>query len=109
MKTALLVSSFGALLFALGTSGQGIQSLSGQQIGTLLANSDFVRRQIGCVLGHNGCDGTGNQIKLAIPEVLGRNCRSCTAQQASNARRIISFIQKNYPSDWAQIQARYRS
>ncbi|XP_071448889.1 ejaculatory bulb-specific protein 3 [Hetaerina americana] len=73
----------------------------------LINNPALVQRQIRCVLDQGPCDTTGQQIKAAIPEVLGRKCASCSPTQAANARKVINFVQQRYPSVWSAIQARY--
>nr|CAD7409208.1 unnamed protein product [Timema poppensis] len=49
-----------------------------------------------------------DHVLAAIPEIVTRNCRSCTPQQAANARKLANFVQSNYPEAWRQIVARYR-
>nr|AGZ04929.1 chemosensory protein 1 [Laodelphax striatellus] len=96
-----------ALLALLALQLTAAQNFNEADIARMLNDSGLVQRQISCILGEAACDNIGNMLKLAIPEVLKRNCRSCNAQQASNARRLISFVQANYPAQWQRIQSRY--
>nr|QCP68958.1 serosal cuticle-related protein 6 [Nilaparvata lugens] len=101
----LLAAALVALLAVQLTTAQ--QNINEADIARMLNDAGLVQRQISCILGEGPCDNIGNMLKLAIPEVLKRNCRSCNAQQAANARRLISFVQTNYPSQWQKIQSRY--
>ncbi|XP_014287756.2 ejaculatory bulb-specific protein 3 [Halyomorpha halys] len=76
-------------------------------VGRILSDRGYVQQQLNCVLGRGQCDAIGNQLRLVIPEVLSRNCRICTPQQAQTARNVINFISQNYPNEWSQIQSRF--
>lgn len=66
-------------------------------------------RQIMCVLDKAPCDNLGKQLKAALPEVIVRNCKNCTKQQAQNAQKLISFLQTRYPDVWAMLVRKYKS
>nr|XP_018912154.1 PREDICTED: ejaculatory bulb-specific protein 3-like [Bemisia tabaci]WUR09780.1 ejaculatory bulb protein 6 [Bemisia tabaci] len=87
-----------------GTSGQRVGE---GDVSRLLTNRDYVNRQINCVLDKGSCDNIGRQLKQAIPEVLGRQCKSCSARQLDNARKVVNYIRSNYPGPWSQIEAKY--
>lgn len=65
-------------------------------------------RQIMCVLDKAPCDNLGKQLKAALPEVIVRNCKNCTKQQAQNAQKLISFLQTRYPDVWAMLVRKYK-
>nr|AJP61952.1 chemosensory protein [Phenacoccus solenopsis] len=76
-------------------------------IDSLLADKNFVRRQIHCVLGKARCDKFGNNLKASIPKVISQNCQSCTPEEAANANKIVSFVKQNYPDVWKKVAQRY--
>ncbi|KDR22550.1 putative odorant-binding protein A10 [Zootermopsis nevadensis] len=76
-------------------------------ISHLLQNNAVIQQQINCVLDRGPCNELGRMLKLALPEVVGRNCRSCTAQQAANARRLVNFIRQRHPDVYSAVVARY--
>nr|CAD7458453.1 unnamed protein product [Timema tahoe] len=96
-------------LFVTDVSSAGQKANFGNSdISNLLRDRGLVQRQILCVLDQGSCDHIGTMLKTAIPEIVTRNCRSCTPQQAANARKLANFVQSNYPEAWRQIVARYR-
>ncbi|PSN34932.1 hypothetical protein C0J52_20146 [Blattella germanica] len=76
-------------------------------ISRFLRDNAFIQREIDCILDKGPCDEIGRNLKLALPEVVTRNCRSCNLQQATNARRLINYVRSYYPNVYDQIQARY--
>lgn len=52
-------------------------------------------------------DGSTTVVAEAIPEVLNNKCGRCTQTQSQNARKLINYIERNYPQDYQQITARY--
>ncbi|XP_063701543.1 uncharacterized protein LOC134831677 [Culicoides brevitarsis] len=77
-------------------------------INRLLNNQVIVSRQIMCVLEKSPCDNLGRQLKAALPEVILRNCRNCSPQQAQNAQKLTNFLQTRYPDVWAMLIRKYR-
>lgn len=47
-------------------------------------------------------------ISAALPEVILRNCRNCSPQQAANAQKLTNFLQTRYPDVWAMLIRKYR-
>lgn len=47
-------------------------------------------------------------ILAALPEVILRNCRNCSPQQAQNAQKLTNFLQTRYPEVWAMLIRKYR-
>ncbi|EDS38021.1 conserved hypothetical protein [Culex quinquefasciatus] len=43
----------------------------------------------------------------ALPEVIQRNCRNCSPQQAQNAQKLTNFLQTRYPEVWAMLIRKY--
>ncbi|GLH08212.1 Chemosensory protein 1 [Gryllus bimaculatus] len=51
----------------------------------------------------------GNRdISTAIPEILNNNCGRCNPKQASNARLVVGFLQRNYPRVYTAVENKYR-
>ncbi|XP_017473899.1 PREDICTED: uncharacterized protein LOC108364650 [Rhagoletis zephyria] len=80
-----------------------------KNINKLLNNQVIVSRQIMCVLEKSPCDQLGRQLKAALPEVILRNCRNCSPQQAQNAQKLTNFLQTRYPDVWAMLLKKYRN
>uniref|UniRef100_A0A182QHP4 Uncharacterized protein n=1 Tax=Anopheles farauti TaxID=69004 RepID=A0A182QHP4_9DIPT len=45
--------------------------------------------------------------EAALPEVIQRNCRNCSPQQAQNAQKLTNFLQTRYPEVWAMLIRKY--
>ncbi|XP_053962837.1 uncharacterized protein LOC129244722 [Anastrepha obliqua] len=80
-----------------------------KNINKLLNNQVIVSRQIMCVLEKSPCDQLGRQLKAALPEVILRNCRNCSPQQAQNAQKLTNFLQTRYPDVWAMLLKKYQN
>ncbi|KNC22290.1 hypothetical protein FF38_12906 [Lucilia cuprina] len=104
-----------------------------KNINKLLNNQVIVSRQIMCVLEKSPCDQLGRQLKgldrrslkillmmltghisirafvTALPEVIVRNCRNCSPQQAQNAQKLTTFLQTKYPDVWAMLLRKYKT
>lgn len=100
---------YGVFLMILLTTTQnyGVQA-DDKTINRLLNNQAIVSRQIMCVLEKSPCDQLGRQLKAALPEVILRNCRNCSPQQAQNAQKLTNFLQTRYPDVWAMLIRKYR-
>ncbi|XP_058809164.1 putative odorant-binding protein A10 [Phymastichus coffea] len=99
MKHACVATSLVVLILAL--------SVRAQNVDLLLRNKILVTREISCVLGRMPCDIIGKQITGLLPEALNNNCRRCTREEASNAKKLIAFMKKNRPNDWITIVQMY--
>ncbi|XP_058120841.1 putative odorant-binding protein A10 [Anopheles ziemanni] len=86
---------------------QPVVANDSQNINRLLNNQVIVSRQIMCVLEKSPCDQLGRQLKAALPEVIQRNCRNCSPQQAQNAQKLTNFLQTRYPEVWAMLIRKY--
>ncbi|XP_034246801.1 putative odorant-binding protein A10, partial [Thrips palmi] len=84
-----------------------VASIGNGDINGFLGDRNLVMMQISCVKGTGPCNRLGNQLKQAIPEVLNNKCGRCTQTQSQNARKLINYIERNYPQDYQQITARY--
>nr|QJT73565.1 chemosensory protein 6 [Encarsia formosa] len=79
-----------------------------QNIDVMLRNRQLVQRQIKCVLKKAPCDAIGKQIVAQLPEALYNDCRRCKPQDAQNSRKLLAFMQKNYPNELQQMYIIYK-
>ncbi|KAJ8670121.1 hypothetical protein QAD02_001380 [Eretmocerus hayati] len=78
-----------------------------QDVDQLLKNKQLVDREIACVLQRKPCDVVGKQIKALIPEALHNGCQRCKPQDRVNSKKLIAFMQKNYPSEFRALHQLY--
>ncbi|XP_021703244.1 putative odorant-binding protein A10 [Aedes aegypti] len=109
MNTTKLVMLSATLIVALMVFNwpQPAAANDSQNLNRLLNNQVIVSRQIMCVLEKSPCDQLGRQLKAALPEVIQRNCRNCSPQQAQNAQKLTNFLQTRYPEVWAMLIRKY--
>ncbi|ENN78076.1 allergen Tha p 1 [Dendroctonus ponderosae] len=75
--------------------------------GQILNGNVYVEKQLLCALDRAPCDNLGRQIKDALPEIIGKNCKACDNKQLSNAKRIARFVQNKYPNVWNDLVRKY--
>ncbi|KAL1493682.1 hypothetical protein ABEB36_009377 [Hypothenemus hampei] len=73
----------------------------------VLNGNVYVEKQLLCALDRAPCDNLGKQIKDALPEIIGKNCKSCDQKQYANAKRIARFVQNKYPDVWNDLVRKY--
>ncbi|CAH0389562.1 unnamed protein product [Bemisia tabaci] len=108
MKCVVLLAIFSVLAVYFVESAHLGPNFGAGDISGHLKNKNYILKQLNCVLGKGACDNVGKQLKVAIPEVLNKNCKGCTSQQAANAKRLITFMKSNYPAEWSKIAAKYK-
>ncbi|EFA07567.1 chemosensory protein 8 precursor [Tribolium castaneum] len=72
-----------------------------------LAGNNYIEKQLLCALDKAPCDALGNQIKGALPEIIGKNCERCDSRQVANARRIARYVQTKHPDVWNALVKKY--
>ncbi|KAI5631007.1 insect pheromone-binding family, a10/OS-D domain-containing protein [Phthorimaea operculella] len=72
-----------------------------------LQDKRFIQRQLKCALGEAPCDPVGKRLKTLAPLVLRGACPQCTPQETKQIQRTLSYIQRNYPQQWAKIVRQY--
>ncbi|XP_050315598.1 uncharacterized protein LOC126750131 [Anthonomus grandis grandis] len=72
-----------------------------------LNSNVYIEKQLLCALDKAPCDNLGKQIKGFLPEVIGKNCKSCDNKQFANAKRITRFVQNKYPAVWNELVRKY--
>ncbi|CAH1111211.1 unnamed protein product [Psylliodes chrysocephalus] len=72
-----------------------------------LTGRNYMEKQLLCALEKGPCDVLGSQIKGALPEIIGNNCRACDPKQKSNARRMANIIRERYPEVWDALVKKY--
>ncbi|XP_053694196.1 putative odorant-binding protein A10 [Sabethes cyaneus] len=105
--TMLSTAGIIVVLALLGRTVPAVEANDSQNLNRLLNNQVIVSRQIMCVLEKSPCDQLGRQLKAALPEVIQRNCRNCSPQQAQNAQKLTNFLQTRYPEVWAMLIRKY--
>ncbi|XP_068622752.1 uncharacterized protein [Battus philenor] len=72
-----------------------------------LNDKRFIQRQLKCALGEAPCDPIGKRLKTLAPLVLRGACPQCTPQETKQIQRTLSYVQRNFPQQWAKIVRQY--
>ncbi|KAG6461373.1 hypothetical protein O3G_MSEX012587 [Manduca sexta] len=72
-----------------------------------LNDKRFIQRQLKCALGEAPCDPIGKRLKTLAPLVLRGACPQCSPQETKQIQRTLSYVQRNYPQQWAKIVRQY--
>ncbi|XP_045775677.1 ejaculatory bulb-specific protein 3-like [Maniola jurtina] len=72
-----------------------------------LNDKRFIQRQLKCALGEAPCDPIGKRLKTLAPLVLRGACPQCSPQETRQIQRTLSYVQRNFPQQWAKIVRQY--
>ncbi|XP_023947292.1 uncharacterized protein LOC112052443 [Bicyclus anynana] len=72
-----------------------------------LNDKRFIQRQLKCALGEAPCDPIGKRLKTLAPLVLRGACPQCSTQETQQIQRTLSYVQRNYPQQWAKLVRQY--
>nr|ARO70306.1 Chemosensory protein 2 [Dendrolimus punctatus] len=72
-----------------------------------LSDKRFIQRQLKCALGEGPCDPIGKRLKTLAPLVLRGACPQCSPQETKQIQKTLSYVQRNYPQQWAKIVRQY--
>ncbi|XP_046966405.1 ejaculatory bulb-specific protein 3-like [Vanessa cardui] len=72
-----------------------------------LNDKRFIQRQLKCALGEAPCDPIGKRLKTLAPLVLRGACPQCSPQETKQIQRTLSYVQRNFPQQWAKIVRQY--
>ncbi|KAJ3646630.1 hypothetical protein Zmor_024209 [Zophobas morio] len=81
--------------------------ISDDQIQATLNDKRYLLRQLKCALGEAPCDPVGRRLKSLAPLVLRGSCPQCSPQEMSQIKKVLAFVQKNYPKEWNKILQQY--
>lgn len=114
MKVSLALSLLIVLVTVVNAAKQ---DLEGIDIDGILNNPKLVTSHIRCMLEQTNpssgktqrCNSDGKAMKRMLPRVLNENCSGCSAEQIQNSDKIIDWMKKNKPADWADIERKYKN
>ncbi|CAG4943514.1 unnamed protein product [Parnassius apollo] len=81
----------------------GAPTMTDAQLEQALSDKNTMQRYMKCALGEGPCDPVGIRLIILAPLVLRGPCPQCTAQETRQIRRILAYVQRNYPREWARI------
>ncbi|CAH1100352.1 unnamed protein product [Psylliodes chrysocephalus] len=82
-------------------------SVSDDAIDATLKDKRYLMRQLKCALGEGPCDPVGRRLKSLAPLVLQGSCSQCTPQEQRQIRKVLGYMQVNFPKEWNRILKEY--
>ncbi|XP_076260226.1 ejaculatory bulb-specific protein 3-like isoform X2 [Rhynchophorus ferrugineus] len=74
-----------------------------------LSDKRYLQRQLKCALGEAPCDPVGRRIKSIAPLVLRGSCPQCTDKEQKQIKKVLAYVQVNYPKEWNKMLQQYAS
>ncbi|CAG9859425.1 unnamed protein product [Phyllotreta striolata] len=82
-------------------------SVSDEALEATLKDKRYLMRQLKCALGEGPCDPVGRRLKSLAPLVLQGSCSQCTEQEQRQIRKVLGYMQVNFPKEWNKILRQY--
>ncbi|VEN44359.1 unnamed protein product [Callosobruchus maculatus] len=82
-------------------------SISDEALESTLKDKRYMQRQLKCALGEAPCDPVGRRLKSLAPLVLQGSCGQCSPQEQRQIRKVLSYMQVNFPKEWNKILKQY--
>ncbi|KAJ8918061.1 hypothetical protein NQ315_011518 [Exocentrus adspersus] len=85
------------------------QAVSDEALESTLKDKRYLMRQLKCALGEAPCDPVGRRLKSLAPLVLQGSCTQCTPKELNQIRKVLSYMQINFPKEWNRVLKLYSS
>ncbi|XP_074034835.1 chemosensory protein 1 isoform X2 [Leptinotarsa decemlineata] len=82
-------------------------SISDDALESTLKDKRYLLRQLKCAIGEAPCDPVGRRLKSLAPLVLQGSCTQCTPQEQRQIRKVLAYMQVNFPKEWNKILKQY--
>nr|ALR72525.1 chemosensory protein 11 [Colaphellus bowringi] len=83
------------------------QAISDEALESTLKDKRYLLRQLKCALGEAPCDPVGRRLKSLAPLVIQGSCSQCTPQEQRQVRKVLSYMQVNFPKEWNKVLKQY--
>nr|QKK82654.1 chemosensory protein [Histia rhodope] len=105
IKNALILSM--VIVVCTAQSQPQRQQVTDTALDEALTDKRFIERQLKCAISEGPCDAIGRRLKTLAPLVLRGACPQCTPQETKQIQKTLSYVQRNYPQEWAKIIRHY--
>ncbi|KAG5874692.1 hypothetical protein JTB14_024082 [Gonioctena quinquepunctata] len=103
-----------AALFAIFTIASSLPQSTTERLGIseealekALKDKRYLQRQLKCAIGEAPCDSVGRRLKSLAPLVLQGSCSQCSPQEQKQIRKVLGYMQVNFPKEWNKILKQY--
>ncbi|KAL1506618.1 hypothetical protein ABEB36_005945 [Hypothenemus hampei] len=84
-------------------------SISDEALEKTLTDKRYLQRQLKCAVGEAPCDPVGRRLKSLAPLVLRGSCPQCTEQEKKQIKKVMAYVQVNFPKEWNKMLQTYAS
>ncbi|XP_018574525.1 ejaculatory bulb-specific protein 3-like [Anoplophora glabripennis] len=82
-------------------------AVSDEALESTLKDKRYLMRQLKCALGEAPCDPVGRRLKSLAPLVLQGSCAQCSPKELNQIRKVLSYMQINFPKEWNKVLKQY--
>ncbi|XP_075210762.1 ejaculatory bulb-specific protein 3-like [Lycorma delicatula] len=87
-----------------------LPSVSDDALERAIKDQRYFNRQFACLSGEGPCDQVGRRLKAVVPLVVrGLGCPKCTAKEEEQMKKVVLYVQRNYPDKWQKLIRKYGS
>nr|QPZ89241.1 chemosensory protein 9 [Dendroctonus adjunctus] len=81
--------------------------ISDEALEKTLSDKRYLQRQLKCAVGEAPCDPVGRRLKSLAPLVLRGSCPQCTEQEKKQIKKVLAYVQVNFPKEWNKMLQTY--
>ncbi|XP_050293651.1 ejaculatory bulb-specific protein 3-like [Anthonomus grandis grandis] len=81
--------------------------ISDEALEKTLSDKRYLQRQLKCAVGEAPCDSVGRRLKSLAPLVLRGSCPQCTDQEQKQIKKVLAYVQVNFPKEWSKMLKTY--
>ncbi|BET02601.1 unnamed protein product [Nesidiocoris tenuis] len=106
MKLAILFAIFG-LILAADAARQYTTKYDNIDLDDILKNQRLYKKYFECLTNKGKCTPDGRELKEHLPDALKTGCSKCSDKQRAGSEKVIKFLLKNKPQDYAVLEKIY--
>lgn len=83
--------------------------ITDEALETTLKDKRYLQRLLKCAVGEAPCDPVGRKLKSLAPLVLRGSCPQCTEKEQKQIKKVLAYVQVNFPKEWNKMLQQYAS
>lgn len=101
------VIAFLALIAVVAADDTYTTKYDGIDLDEILQSDRLFKNYFNCLMEQGKCTPDGRELKTHIGEALKTECAKCSEKQKKGTEKVLTYIIKNKPEEWKQLQAKY--
>nr|ARJ35777.1 chemosensory protein 2 [Cyrtorhinus lividipennis] len=107
MKIALILFVLAAVVSCALAADQYTTRYDNIDLDDILKNQRLYKKYYECLVGKGKCTPDGKELKEHLPDALKTGCSKCSEKQRSGSEKVIKYLLKNKPQDYAALEKIY--